>query len=36
MLIAAFAFDYDGTLAEDGRVDEATRSRIAAPESRRS
>ena len=24
MLIAAFAFDYDGTIAEDGKVDEAT------------
>jgi hydroxymethylpyrimidine pyrophosphatase-like HAD family hydrolase len=24
MLIAAFAFDYDGTLAEDGKVDEPT------------
>src|SRR3984957_6375954 len=24
MLIAAFAFDYDGTIAEDGKVDQAT------------
>ena len=24
MLIAAFAFDYDGTIAENGQVDEAT------------
>ena len=24
MLIAAFAFDYDGTIAEDGKVGEAT------------
>ena len=24
MLIAAFAFDYDGTLAQDGKVEEAT------------